>query len=85
MNEKKYLKIIDDFGKETEYEILCAFKLEKTGKNYVIYTDNTNDEDGNLNVFASIYYPKDSSKLDSIETEEEWIEVEKRLRELQQQ
>ncbi len=85
MNEAKILKVIDDFGKEVAYEILCAFKLEKTGKNYVVYTDNTNDEDGNLNVFASIYYPQDNSKLDPIETEEEWQEVEKRLKEIQQQ
>lgn len=85
MNETKILKVIDDLGKEVTYEILCAFKLEKTGKNYVVYTDNTNDEEGNLNVFASIYYPQDNSKLDSIETEEEWQEVEKRLKELQQQ
>lgn len=85
MNEKKFLKVIDNFEKEVEYEILCAFKLEKTGKNYIVYTDNTNDEDGNLNIFASIYYPQDNSKLDSIETEEEWQEVEKRLKEIQQQ
>lgn len=85
MNEKKYLKVIDNYGKEVEYEILRAFKLQKTGKNYVVYTDNTNDEDGNLNVLASVYYPQDNSKLDSIETEEEWQEVEKRLKEIQQQ
>lgn len=84
MNEKKFLKITDNFGKEIEYEILCAFKLEKTGKNYVVYTDNTSDEDGNLNIFASIYYPHDDSKLDSIETAEEWQEVEKRLNDIQQ-
>ena len=34
MNEKKSLKIIDDFGKEIEYEILIAFKWTKTNKNY---------------------------------------------------
>ncbi len=84
MNEKKFLKITDNFGKEVIYEILCAFNLKKTGKNYVVYTDNTSDEDGNLNVFASIYYPQDDSKLDPIETEEEWEEVEKRLQEMQQ-
>lgn len=84
MTEKKILKIIDDYGKEREYEILYAFKLEKTKKNYIVYTDNTTDESGNLNVLAAIYYPQDSSRLDSIETDEEWNEVEKRLKELQQ-
>lgn len=83
MNEKKTLKIIDDFGKEIEYEILIAFKWIKTNKNYIVYTDNTNDENGNLNIFAAIYYPQDDSKLDAIETDEEWDEVERRLKDLQ--
>ena len=84
MNEKKYLKVIDNYGKEVEYEILCAFKLQKTGKNYVVYTDNTNDEDGNLNVLASVYYPQDNSKLDSFETDEECQDVDKSLIEIQE-
>lgn len=85
MNEKKTFKIIDDFGKESEYEILIVFKWTKTNKNYLVYTDNTNDENGNLNILAAIYYPQDDSKLDAIETDEEWDEVERRLRDLQHQ
>lgn len=79
MNEKKFMKIVDSTGKEIEYEIVTAFKWLKTKKNYVIYTDNTVDNNGNLNLFARIYYPEDSSKLDVIETDEEWQEIEKRL------
>lgn len=82
MDEKKFMKIIDDSGKEIEYEILMAFKWLRTNKNYIVYTDNTNDENGNLNVFAAIYYPHGNSKLDSIETDEEWNEIDKRLRSL---
>ena len=82
MKEKEFLKLIDDNGKETEYEILIAFKWTKTNKNYIVYTDNTNDEDGELNVYAAIYYPFDSNKLDPIETDEEWDEIDKRLKEL---
>ena len=84
MNEKKYLKLIDENGTETEYEILIAFKWTRTNKNYIVYTDNTNDEDGNLNVFAAIYYPHDMNKLDSIETDEEWAEIDRRLKEIQE-
>lgn len=84
MDETKFLKVIDENGNEMAYEILCAYKLEKTGKNYVVYTDNKKDEDGDLNIYASIYYPHDNSKLDYIETEEEWREVEKRLRAITQ-
>lgn len=83
MNEKKTFNIIDENGKKIEYEILIAFKWKKTNKNYIIYADNTNDEFGNLNIFASIYYPQDDSKLDAIKTNEEWNEIEKRLKDLQ--
>lgn len=82
MNEKKTLKLIDNLGRESEYEILLAFKWTKTNKNYIVYTDNTIDENHNLNVLAAIYYPQDDSKLDVIETDEEWNEIEKRLRNL---
>ena len=84
MEEKKMLKITDKNGIETEYEILAAFTLPETGKNYVVYTDNTDDEEGNLNVFASIYYPDDETKFDPIETEEEWNLVENMLEFLKQ-
>lgn len=84
MNETKELIVNDIYGKEYKYEILYAFWWKKTKKNYVIYTDNTKDENNNLNVFASIYSPEDNKKLDIIETNEEWLEIEKRLKEIQE-
>ena len=77
--DKKILKITDENGNISEYEILSAFIWMKTKKNYIIYTDNTYDVDNNLNIYASIYYPNEPNKLDSIETEEEWHQVEKRI------
>ena len=56
MNEKKYLKLIDENGTEMEYEILIAFKWTRTNKNYIVYTDNTNDEDGNLIGMLANYF-----------------------------
>ena len=84
MNEKMMMKLIDKNGKEFEYDILTAFQLSNTGKNYIVYTDNKNDEQGKLNVFASIYYPDDDSRLDPIETKEEWEAVESALAALNQ-
>lgn len=84
MNEQKTLKIIDDFGKKKEYQILIAFKWKKTNKNYIVCLDNANDQNDSLNIFAVIYYPQDDSKLDAIETAEEWNEVEKILKHFQQ-
>ena len=83
MSDKQILKLITD-DKEIEYEILLAFYWYKTKKNYIVYTDNTKDKDNNLNVFASIFYPEDDKKLDDIETEEEWNEIEKRLNEIKE-
>ena len=84
MDDKKILKIIDDNNETTEYEIILAFKWSKTNKNYVVYTDHTTNDDGNLNVYASIYYPDDDTKLDPIETDEEWNQIEERLDNLHQ-
>lgn len=82
MEHQKTLKIIDDYGKEIDYEIIIAFKWLRTSKNYVVYTDNTRDEKDHLNIYASIYYPNDDSRLESIETDEEWDEIERRLNDL---
>lgn len=85
MDNQKTLKIIDKNGNKTEYEILCAFELAQTEKNYIVFTDNTKDENGNLNVFASIYYPDNDTKLDEIETEEEWKIIESIIQQLIQE
>jgi uncharacterized protein YrzB (UPF0473 family) len=82
MDKKNKFTVIDKNGKEVECEVLFTFDSEETGKNYIVYTDNTNDENGELNVYAAIYYPFDSNKLDPIETDEEWDEIDKRLKEL---
>ncbi len=82
MKEKKIMKLTDKNGEEIEYEIMSTFFFAKTKKNYVIYTDNTKDKQGNLNIYASIYYPSDDTRLDNIETEEEWNVVESILEKL---
>ena len=52
-----------------------------TNKYYIVYTDNTYEND-KINLFASIYYPNDNTKLEEIKTQEEWNEIESRLGEL---
>ena len=79
MEDKKVLKLVDENGIENEYEIITAFKWLVTNKNYVVYTDNTYDEDGSLNIYAAIYYPDDDTKFDPVETDEEWEQIEERL------
>ena len=73
---KKTINIKDENGKDIEYEILLDFILRKNNKRYLVYTDNTTNSDGSLNVYASIYI---NDTLEDILTDEEWNEIEKRL------
>ena len=78
------MKLLWKEGKEVECEVLFTFESEETKKNYIVYTDNTTDDDGNTKVYASIYNPNDEkSILYPIESEKEWKIVETILSELQ--
>jgi len=82
--EKLTFKITGEDGKDIECEALFTFEGKENGKNYIVYTDNTTDEEGNTKVYASIYDPeKEDQNLQPIETEEEWNMVETILDELQ--
>ena len=71
--EKLTFKIKGEDGKDIECETLFTFEGKDNGKNYIVYTDNTNDEEGNIKVYASLFDPnKDDQTLQPIETEEEW-------------
>lgn len=85
MNEELMtFKVINDEGKEIECEVLFTFESDETKKNYIVYTDNTQDENGNTKVYASIYNPGDNNaKLLPIETDKEWKIIETVLEELQ--
>ena len=73
-NEQKQentFTIIGDDGKEVKCEILFTYEDEKSKKNYIAYTDNTLDDEGNTKVYASIFNPEEENPvLLPIETEE---------------
>lgn len=84
MEEKMTFKVLNDQGQEVECEALFTFESDETKKNYIVYTDNSLDEEGNTKVYASIYNPnEDETKLLPIETEKEWKIIETILEELQ--
>lgn len=84
--EKNTFSMIDENGKEITYDVLFTFESEETNKNYIVYTDNSKDEAGNIEVYASIYDPNDpQSKLEAIETEKEWKVIETILETLQEE
>ena len=76
MEENKF-KIVDKKGKEVEFEVLFTFESDETKKNYMVYTDNTKDKDGNTRVYASVFVPeKQPLELLPVETEREWKVIE---------
>lgn len=83
-DEKMTFKVMDENGKEIDCEVLFTFESTETNKNYIVYTDDSIDEEGNTRVYASIYNPgEEQLKLSPIETEKEWKIIETVLEELQ--
>lgn len=74
---KNYFTYIDINGNKIECRILYTFDLAETKKNYIVYTDETLDENGKYRTYASTYDPdKELSDLGPIETEKEWKLIE---------
>ena len=86
MGEKKKFIVLDDKGKKIECEPLFTFESEETKKNYIVYTDNSKDKDGNVRVFASIYKVTDKGgQLLPIKSEKEWKVIETILESIQEE
>lgn len=81
---------VDDEGNLIKCETLFAFDSEVSGskRSYIVYTDNTIDEEGATHVFAS-YFDENQAPVFSeehvslglhpIESQKEWVIVEETL------
>lgn len=86
MKENGKIEIVGENGEKVICDILFTFDNEETNKSYMVYTDNTKDENGKVRVYASIYDPADpKSKLEEIKTEKEWKVIDTILETLQQE
>ena len=84
--KKNTFSMLDENGNEVVYDVLFTFESEETNKNYIVYTDNSRDESGNVQVYASTYNPDDpKGKLEAIETDKEWKVIETILDTLQEE
>ncbi len=85
MEEKEMLKIIDEKGVEKEVEILHYFTLESNGKDYMVYTENEEDDSGDIIVYTSeVIEHEDEIELKGIEDQDVLQEVTKILTEIVQ-
>jgi len=85
-DEKMIIKVVDENGKEIECEVLFTFESSETNKSYVVYTDDSKDEEGNTKVYASSYVASEDGEIKQtfpIETEEEWKIIEIVLNEVE--
>lgn len=86
MDMENTFKIIDKNGKEIVFEVLFTFESDETGKNYMVYTDNSRDENGNIKVYSSVFVPEEEPlRLLPVETEREWKIIETILESIQEE
>ena len=87
MEDKNTFTVINEEGKEVVCNVLFTFDSDETKKSYIVYTDNTKDNQGNIQVYASIYNKEqeDNMELLPIETDKEWKVIETILESLQEE
>jgi len=84
MNDKKNVMVttMQDGSKE-EVEVLLAFKFNDNNKEYVIYTKNEVDENGNVTIYISnVIRNGDNVNLTTVADDNEWTRIKNVLREL---
>lgn len=62
--EKNYITIIDSNGLEKKVEVLNYFTLNSNGKDYVAYTENKEDANGNIIIATSEVIEKSDGSIE---------------------
>lgn len=76
MNNLKKISTILSNGTKVEYTVILTFKNSQNNKHYVIYTDNTYDQNKKIRFYAATYDPTQTNPyLGEPTTKEEWAEI----------
>ena len=77
------MSIIGEDGSIDEVEVVIAFEFKDTKNEYVVYTKNEKDENGNVTVYVSrVDRSGETPRLYGVDDEEEWNRVKDVLRKL---
>lgn len=77
------MSIVLEDGTTDQVEILLSFEFNDNKKEYVVYTKNETDENGNVTIYVSSVIRGDGMpKLGGVESDEEWSRIKNVLREL---
>ena len=83
MENNKVLTLTHEDGTKEEVELLLSFKFNDNNKEYVIYTKNETDENGNVTIYVSnVSRVMDDVLLNTISDDNEWSRIKDLLREL---
>lgn len=83
MNSRKIMSIMNEGGQTEEVEVILAFEFKDNKKEYVVYTKNEKDDNGNITVYVSnVDRTNEIPSLLGVESEEEWNRIKDLLREL---
>ena len=81
--EKKIMSIVNEDGTTEDVEVILAFEFKDNKKEYVVYTKNEKDENGNVTVYVSnVDRSEGEPKLLGVDSENEWSRIKDVLREL---
>ena len=76
MEEIKRISTILANGTKVDYNVILTFKSIISGKNYIVYTDNTYDPNKRIRFYAATYNPEKSNPfVGEPTTKEEWTEI----------
>ena len=75
--------IVQEDGSIDEVEVIVAFEFKDNHKEYVVYTKNEKDENGNVTVYVSLVDRSGNEpKLLGVDDEAEWNRIKDVLRRL---
>ena len=76
-------KALNAEGKEVEFSVILTFDSDVYNKNYIVCTDGSKDEKGNIEQYVFSYdISKSEYELNPITDDEEWKMVNEVCREL---
>ena len=83
METGRAFEAINESGETVECEVIMLYHALQNDKEYVFYTDQSYDEDGSLNLYASRYLGEEDGKmiLEDVQDEREWQLLDKALEE----
>ena len=83
-DDSRMMSIVLEDGSVDEVEFLLSFKFTDNNKEYMIYTTNESDDNGNVTIYvASVERNGDSDpKLGGVDSEDEWTRIKNVLKEL---